>query len=521
MRRTRTVQSVALATAVLAAAVLTGACGGSSSGGGGSGGTPQRGGQLTLLHYEPVATTLNRLTEVLLGSIWPISQIEENLVFVNAKGIAEPVLATSWKASADQLTWTFQMREGVKFSDGKPLTAEDAAFSIMDAKRPDAVYHYLFDSIKTAEATSPTTLTLKLKRPDPDLPLALANYTATVIPKDWGGKSEKAFNEAPIGSGPFMLDPSAKWVKGSSVTLKRNPGYWRKGRPYLDGVTFKYVSDENQRILQLKGKQANIVSFVAPDRATVALEENPTARVKNLPVYNQLYLIMSQSYAPLRDQHVRRAIVHAIDREALLKASVIGRGTAGTTFLNDKLPGYDASVGLPFDVAKAKEEMAQSGYKDGFSLTLFNSPGQEVITQVIQDALKPLNIKVNIKSIDEGARFDAELANKYEMAVQPYGMVSGSPTELFGAVIDPDVLGSMLTGFDDPKLLALARRAMAETDPAERKRLSSETQAQQAQEAYANVLFYLPQPFGFTPEVNGFRFGAGYNMGLTDTWLAK
>jgi peptide/nickel transport system substrate-binding protein len=510
----------------LVAAIALASCGG----GGGAenaadkedAGTPVKGGDLVLLHSEPIVPTLNRLTEVTLGSIWTLQQIHDNLTFVDDKGEAVPQLAESWEPSADSLTWTFKLRQGVKFSDGSPLTADDVVFSLDQLKRKTVIYRFLFSAIKSAKAEGADTVVIELSRPDSALPAALANYNAAIVPKDWGGRSEKEFLQKPVGSGPFMVGDDPQWTKGTSIKLVRNPNYWREGRPYLDSVTVKYVPDQNQRILQLKGNQAQLSSFPAPDRSTVALENGTDTRVENLPAYRQAYLLVSQTGAEaLRDERVRRAIAMAIDRAAIVKTVLLGKGEPGNSYLNPRFPEYDAAASQPFDVEAAKAELAKSGTSNGLAVTLLSSSGQEQTTQIIQQSLEAIGIKVTIKSSDEAARLEAEISGKFDLAVQPYGMVSGARAELTGTLVDPTVLKSLFTSYDDPKLQDLAKRADAEPDDAKRKELYVELQRAVADSSHVIPLYFHPAPWGMSKDLHGFKFGLGFNVALYDTWLSK
>lgn len=485
--------------------------------------TPTRGGDLTILHYEPVTNTLNRLQEFYLGGIWPIEEINENLTFVDNTGRAIPVLATSWSVSKDQKTWTFHIRPGVKFSNGKALTAKDVVFSLRMLKKKEAIYGYLFAGIKSIDASGPLTVQIKMNTPNVALPAALANYNAAIVPNNFGGKSEAAYTKQPVGTGPFMLTSPSQHHAGSSIVLHRNPKYWRKGRPYLDSLTFKYVDSENQRVLQLKGGQAQLMDFNAPDQASVALEKGSGGVItKNLPCYNESYLLLSQTYKPLRDAHVRRAVAYSLDRAAIVKALLFGRGLPGTTYLNYRFKGlYAGNAGLPHSVSKAKSEIAQSAYKKGFNVTLLVTSGQEQLTQIIQQELATVGIHVNLKTVDVNALGQAESSGKYQMLIQPYGMVSGDPSELTGAIIDPKVLNSFFTGYKDPALTNAAKRAEAAFKPSQRSKLFAQVQRMQAKAANVITLFFMPQTFGMSEKLHGFDFGYGFNVALYDTWLAK
>src|SRR5438132_289397 len=198
------------------------------------------------------------------------------------------------------------------------------------------------------------------------------------------GKSVKPW----LGTGPFMRD---KRVVGQSVTFKRNPNYWQKGKPYLDSVTWACVTNENTRELQLRGGQIQVDEF-PPFNSISKLQHTQGVRMSLFPSTRTDYLDMNEQYAPLADRHVRRAISYAIDRKAIIKSVLFGHGTPANSFLPPQVPFYDSkSPGLQYDMAKAKAELAKSKYPKGFKVSLLVGAGAQVesaMGQILQSSLK-------------------------------------------------------------------------------------------------------------------------------------
>jgi peptide/nickel transport system substrate-binding protein len=249
--------------AVSALAALTG-CGGSSGSSSGTAaaasGGAVRGGDLTIARTAD-SQSMNNTTVFDNESIWIFEQIFQTLYTVtpNGKGV-QPMLATGYTVSADKKTYTFTLRPGVKFSTGQPMTSADVKFSIDQASAAEKGWGYINTAIKSVAAPTPSTVVVTLKYPWAPLLADLSLFSNGIVPANYGGKSETAFYNAPVGTGPFKWD---FWHKGSALKLVRNPNYWEKGKPYLNSVTWTDVPSDNTRELQLKGGQAQIDEFPA------------------------------------------------------------------------------------------------------------------------------------------------------------------------------------------------------------------------------------------------------------------
>jgi len=266
--------------------------------------TPKRGGHITIARIED-STSFDKTNVFQNESIWLAEQINESLYEAGNDGkTLKPWLATSYTKSKDGKTYTFKLRKGVKFSNGKPMTAADVKFSIDDARAQAKGWGYLDAAIKSIDAPDPSTVVFNLKFPWAPFVADIALFANGIIPKNFGGETRKAFYKHPVGTGPFMWD---KRVVGRSVTLKRNPNYWQKGKPYLDSVTWRAVGDDNARELQLEGGQAQVDEFPAFQTVT-KLQNTPGVKMTLFPSTRTDYMMMNERYAPLADVHVRRAI---------------------------------------------------------------------------------------------------------------------------------------------------------------------------------------------------------------------
>src|SRR5579871_5088907 len=216
--------------------------------------TPVYGGTLIIANQTD-ADSLDPSGNPVNEIIWADQSVYERLVQASpdAKSIV-PDLAKSWDISKDGLTYVFHLRDA-KFSNGAPVTAADVVYSLKHAIANPNGWGFLLNSVKSMTATDPKTVTLQLKHVWAPLLADLAIYAMGIMPANLLQKEGNKFFDHPIGSGPFAY---VSWQKGSTITLQRNP-YWWGPKPYLDTVKLENVPNDNTRVLQLQGKQADII----------------------------------------------------------------------------------------------------------------------------------------------------------------------------------------------------------------------------------------------------------------------
>ena len=429
-------------------------------------------------------------------SIWLAEQIMEPLYTVTADGKSEkPWLATSYTISNGGKTYTFKLRQGVKFSNGQPMTSADVKFSIDDARAQTKGWGFLDTAIKNITAPNPDTVVVHLKYKWAPFLADIALFANGIIPNNFAGQTRKAFYSHPIGTGPFMWD---KRVVGQSVTFKRNPYYWQKGKPYLDSVTWTYVTDENTRELQLRGNQIQVDEF-PPFNSISKLQHTNGVTMTLFPSTRTDYLVMNEKYAPLADVHVRRAISYAIDRQAIVKSVLFGYGKPANSFLPPQVPFYNPNAGgLQFNMAKAKAEMAKSKYPNGFKVTMLVGAGEQVETaigQILQSQLKQLGIDVTFKQEDTSTEFNDIEKQKYQLAFSYWTMDIADPDELVTFAVDPaGGAHSFYTDYNNPTVVKLSHEAQRETNVAKRAQLYAQLQKIAAHDAFHGVPVLLALP---------------------------
>jgi peptide/nickel transport system substrate-binding protein len=314
-----------------------------------------------------------------------------------------------------------------------------------------------------------------------------------------------------------------KRVVGQSVTFKRNPVYWQKGKPYLDSVTWTFVTDENTRALQLQGNQIQVDEF-PPFNSITKLQHTNGVTMTLFPSTRTDYLDMNEKYAPLADVHVRRAISYAIDRQAIVKSVLFGFGKPANSFLPPQVPFYDPnSGGLQFNMAQAKAEMAKSKYPKGFKVSMLVGAGAQVesaMGQILQNQLKQLGIDVTFKQQDTSTEFQNIQKQNYQLAFSYWTMDIADPDELVTFSVDPaGGAHSFYTDYNNPKVIKLSHQAQRETNIAKRGQLYAQIQKIAAQDAFQGFLYYSPFRYAYSSKLHGFFVYPLGNYHLEDAWL--
>jgi peptide/nickel transport system substrate-binding protein len=517
--------AAALSAGVLLAGALA-ACSssGGDGGGGGDAGKPVDGGNLVIARTAD-SESMNNTTVFDNESIWVFENIFQTLYTVSENGKSvTPELATGYTVSSDKKTYTFTLRKGVDFSDGTPMTSKDVVFSIDQARKASQGWGYIDTAIKDVEADGTDKVVVDLKYPWAPLVADLSLFANGIVPDNYGGKSETAFYDAPVGTGPFKWD---YWHKGSELKLVKNTHYWKPGLPHLDSVAWTKVPDDNTRLNELKGGQAQVDEF--PAWSTVQeLQNTPGVTMNLFPSTRTDYLLMNEHLPMFQNVHVRQAISDAINRQALVKAVLFGNGKPANSLFPPQVPYYQSSTpGLQYDMTKAKQAMAQAGqYAKGFSTDLLIPAGESddaTIAQIIQSNLKPLGITVNIKQEDANTANTDEQSLKYDMTLSYWTMDIPDPDELATFAVDPTAGSkSFFTAYDDPAVVKDAQAAERTLSTSQRTRLYDDLQNKTASDAFLAWLYYSPYAYATSSNLHDFKVTPlGNYYQLENAWLSS
>ncbi|MBS1677725.1 MAG: ABC transporter substrate-binding protein [Actinobacteria bacterium] len=486
-------------------AVLVAGCGGGGTSGSGGGGTaggepaagttvsessaePQAGGTLSVSLGEEIIG-LNPLTNISFEDVNVMSQMFETLFKEDYEGEVVPWLLESFKPSKNYTVWTMELKKGVDFSTGKPMTSADVQWSLEQDMESES-HAGIVEGWKKVEATSPTTVVLTTKAPTPEMPTILSQWIFSVLPKDFEGKSEKEFFEHPVGTGPFEF---VSWKKGESITLRKNANYWMPDRPYLDEIVYHTVQSPESRTAQVRGGQLD-VAYAPPFPEIESLEQSPELAVEAPFVGTSWFIILNTQSDLFKNRKAREAVNYALDREAMIDLALHGNGEPMNSQLMPWVPGYDKSLPAPeFNAETAKEllaEAVQEGVKPTFTLlTLAESPFWTQGVQIAQANLEEVGFTVTIKKSDlssllgqlEEGSFDASTIYNVEQ--------SQSPNEFFSFY---NATGGIFSGVNTERTTKQMVAAQSETNTAKRKAMWSQMQKQVNEETSLIMAAYSP-----------------------------
>jgi peptide/nickel transport system substrate-binding protein len=439
--------------------------------------------------------------------------VVEGLVRIDRNGKIIPALAKDYKISKDGKEYTFVLKKGVKFHDGKPFDGEDVKFTferLMDPKNTIAHPEYYKD-IDSVQMVESHTVKIKLKNVNAMFLFNLARPDSIIVNKQAVDK----IKSAPVGTGPFKF---MEWVRGDHITLdKFDKSHW-KGIPYLDKITFKFIGDPSAQIASLKAGDIDVIAYdVSPENALL-LEKDPKFKVLNGYTTTKVILSINNSRKPFNDVRVRRAIAHAIDRNSLIEGAMSGYGIPIGSHMDPGNPYYlDLTSVYPYDPQKAKQLLKESGYGDGFE-AIIKLPERYAYArrtgEIIADMLSQVGIKLKIELTEWGQWIDRVFKNAdYDLTVighaEPFDInIYANPKYYFR--------------YDSQKFQETLQKAEMEADPKVRKEFYMACQKIITEDAVNGFLYVLPSLPTMKKEV--MNWWKDYPMtacDVTEVWIQK
>ncbi len=344
-------------------------------------------------HLDPTAGAPAAIDEVVYSNLF------EGLTRIGSKGQVMPGLAESWNISADGKSYTFNLRKGVRFHDGTTFDANDVKFSLDRARgeKSTNAQKALFAGITSVSVTDPNTVVVQLKDPAGNFLFNMGWGDAVIVAPE----SAENNKSNPIGTGPFKF---GNWVKGASVSLIKYGGYW--GKPVaLEKATFRFISDPAAALSSmLAGDVDAFANFPAPETIP-QLRADPRFKVVIGSTEGETILSTNNAKPPFDDVRVRRAIAHAIDRQAIIDGAMFGLGTPIGTHFAPHHPAYvDLVNKYPLDLDAAKKLLAEAGFPNGFKATLKLPPPSYARRggEIIAAQLRKIGIELEIIPVEWG-----------------------------------------------------------------------------------------------------------------------
>jgi peptide/nickel transport system substrate-binding protein len=455
---------------------------------------PRAGGTLTIVQgAEPAALVSGVNTSTFIGTV--STKIHEGLLAYDFDLKPRPALAESWTVAPDGRTYTFKLRRGVTWHDGKPFSSADVKFSLEEIwKKLHPRGRVTFAKVTAVDTPDAATVVLKLSDPTPMLLSALSAYESQVLPKHvYEGKdftTHPALN-APIGTGPFVFK---EWRKGDFIRLEKNPTYWDKGKPYLDAIVVRIIPDAAARAAALEKGEVQLGVFNPVPLADVKrLTALPTvkAETRGYEYFAPMYMMeVNLRTEHLKDARVRHAMMHALDRTFMADTIWFGFARPATGPLVSTSPFY-TTQNVPqyaYDPARANAILDEAGLKRGagnmrFKASLTFPPVQPEIprtAEYIKQALGRVGIDVELRNIDL-ATFIRQVYNWEFELTQNYLYLLPDPTlgvqRLYiSGNIKKGTPFANAAGYENKDVDAAFAAAQTENDPARRRALFAQVQ---------------------------------------------
>ena len=406
--------------------------------------------------------------------------IFEGLTKIDKTGAVQPLLAKSWDISADGLTYTFHLQEGVKFQDGTPFTADDVKYSLDTARGEKSVnaQKQLFAKIASVDVVDPNTVKVTLSGPQGDFLYDMGWGDAVIVSQ----KTAATNATNPVGTGPYRF---SDWVKGDHVTLIANSDYWGT-KPSIEKATIKFISDPTAAVSSILAGDVDVFGgFPAPE-ALEQIKADPRFQVVVGSTQGETVLAWNNGKAPLDNIKVREALAHALDRKSIIDAAQFGYGTPIGSFFPPGDPAYiDLTSISNFDPAKSKQLLADAGVKD-LTLSLKLPPAQyaRAAGPVIQQEFADIGVKVDITNVEWADWLQNVFTNKdYDLTI-----VSHVEPNDFGAFAKD----GYYFNYNSPTYKKIIEDLGNTTDPAKQTELKQAAQKQLANDFAAGFLFELP-----------------------------
>jgi peptide/nickel transport system substrate-binding protein len=501
------------------------------------------GGILKIGHFDSPAS-MSMLEESTAAVNRPMMGVFNNLVLFkqdepqNTPESIVPELATEWRWSEDGTELTFLLNRGVKWHDGRSFTAADVkcTLDLLQGKAADRLRinprKSWFDNVSEVSTNGDYEVTFHLQRPQPSLLAMLATGWTPIYPCHM---TPAQMRQHPIGTGPFKF---VEFKPNQSITVARNPDYWKPGRPYLDGIEYPIIKDVSTRLLSfMAGKQDVYFGVTMPQLKDVKTQL-PQAICETLIPNVSRNLLVNRSAPPFDNPELRRAMSLSLDRQAFVDIIADGQGTIGGVmqpppegiwgmppYALRNLPGYNPDVASSRTLARNIMEKLGYGPNKRIALTVAarNVQAYRDAGVVLIGQLKEIFIDAELNPIDT--------TQWYPMLMRKDYKVAANVTET--AVDDPDVAfyenfacgaARNYTGYCNADVNRLIDRQSAEPDPQKRKKIVWDIERKLIEDDARPVLFYTraancrePYVKGLTTMVNSIYNGSRFE----DLWLDR
>ena len=433
----------------------------------------------------------------------------------------KPGLAESWKFT-DPTTLVLNIREGVTFHDGGKLDAEAVKFNL-DRAKTDQKSNIKADvaTMASAEVTGPMQVTMKLNSPDSAMPAILSDRAGMMVsPTAIKAAGGAGLNRNPVGTGAFSF---VSWADGERIVTKRNDKYWKPNRPYMDAIEFALIPELTTGARSVSAGQNDLI-YQLPPRQKIIMERSPNLKVVTGPTLYVFQIFFNWAKPPFDNLKVRQAFNFAIDRDALVKASLAGLAEPGFMNLPKAHWAYDKSVAelYPYDVAKAKQLLTEAGFKSDTVVELGGYPDQDSVQRqeilIEQLGKAGMRLKFNNAPVAEAAAgfFGPEKRNSALLAAwtgRP------DPSQTYSLMFTKDAYFNAGRAPLPPELDAALKESRATEDIDMRKKAFEKVQRIVMENSFVCPLAFQFELVAMNKRVQGYKPNLLGKPKYDDVWL--
>jgi peptide/nickel transport system substrate-binding protein len=402
---------------------------------------------------DPHLTSAYASFQILENVYDTLVQPDEDLQF-------EGALAEDWEVSDDQLTWTFTLREGVTFHNGRELTADDVVYSyerIMD-EETGAANAWRFAAVESVTAPDDRTVEIRVDQPSPNL---LANIGAfkgmAIVPSEI--VEDGTIGQEPVGTGPFRF---VSYTEGSSVVLEANPDYWGDG-PHVEGVEFRFISEGTVALTNLRTGEIDWTDNIPAQEVQGVLDDDDV-QAEAVASNDYYYFALNHEREPFDDVRVRQALAFGFDREAVAQAAEFDAATVNQTAIPEGSFFHSDHAPYDYDPDRARELLEEAGVEDLTIDLMVTNEYEETIAaaQVLEAQWSEIGVSTDIRILDFSAWLDEQGQGEFDAFLLSW-IGNIDPDDFYYAQHRTDA-GFNFHGYSNPEVDDLLDEARTETD---------------------------------------------------------
>jgi len=448
------------------------------------------------------------------ASFQVLENVYDTLVMPDENLEMKPALAESWETSEDQLTWTFQLRQGVQFHNGDPFTADDVVYSynrIIDEELSNA---YRFSSVKKVTAPDDQTVELTLSQPTPNLLALIGGFKGMAIVHQQNVESGEVTTN-PIGTGPFAFE---SFTPGDSIVLTANQDYWG-GAPGIGSVRYTFIPEPTVALANLQSGQVHWTDNLPPQQVE-SLEGNEQLELGVVPSNDYWYFATNQARKPFDDPRVREALAWGIDREAITEAAKFGLATVNQTAIPRSSKWYYDYAPYSHDPERARQLLAEAGVENLRIDMMVTNEYPETVTaaQVMADQLGEAGIQLDIRTEDFATWLDEQAKGNFDAFMLGW-LGNIDPQDFYYSQHHSDGANNY-QNYSNPEVDEALDQAGRATDEARRQELYNQAVKMIVDDNSYTYLYNPDVVQAWSPDVEGYTVRSDRAVRFSDVSLA-